>query len=140
MSFLPQKNTAENAGSSGISRIVSRMIPVMALLNVCVFLLTLFGGFSLDMLLGFAVGFAYLVWCYRYLARTVEKAVGLDVKKAKRLMLSCYCVRYGGMFALCFVGYWFGIFSPLGIAVPQLYPRIVLSADALIGKNYFGKD
>lgn len=140
MSFSPQKNKAENAGSYGISKIVSRMIPVMAVINVCVFLLTLFGGFRLDMLVGFAVGFAYLVWCYRYLAKTVEKAVELDVKKAKRLMLSCYCARYGGMFVLCFVGYMSGLFSPIGIAVPQLYPRIVLSADAISGKNYFGKD
>lgn len=121
-------------------KLLRKMIPPMFVLNVAAFLITLFWGFDVKDLVGFTVGFVYMVACYYYLARTIEKAVETNVKKAKRMMMSCYAVRFAGLFVICFIAFEFGIYSVVGVVIPQLYPRIVLSFDALLGINYFGKD
>ncbi len=130
----------KDGNSSEIARLIRKMIPVMLVMNVVAFLVTLFWGFDIRNLVGFAVGFVYMVWCYSYLGRTVERAVEQTVKKAKGMMYACYGVRFAGLFLLCFLGFEFKLYSVVGIILPQLYPRILLSADALSGKNYFGKD
>lgn len=121
-------------------RLLRKMVPPMFALNVAAFLITLFRGFDVKDLIGFTVGFVYMVACYYYLAKTIEKAVETNVKKAKRMMMSCYAARFSGLFILCFIAFQFKIYSVVGVIIPQLYPRIVLSFDALSGKNYFGKD
>lgn len=125
---------------SEIAVLFRKLVPVMMIVNIAFFLLTLIWGFDIKNLIGFTIGFVYMVWCYYYLGRTIDAAVEMTVKKAKRAMAICYAVRFAGLFILCFVAFQFKLYSAVGIIIPQFYPKIVLSADALIGKNYFGKD
>ena len=104
------------------------MLIPMAVMTVVCYAFTLIWGFDVPTLIGFAVGYGYVVVCYEYLAYSCEKAVELDVKKGKRTMLTCFAVRYAGLFALSAAAMLTGCMNVIGILVPQFYPRIVLTA------------
>lgn len=130
----------ENTGTNEIRSLYKKMLFPMFVLNVLVFLLTLISGFSWRNVTGFTIGYIYMAWCLWYLGETIVRAVEMNVKKARHTMLSCYVVRFAGLFALCFAAFEFKLFSVAGILLPQLYPKAVLSFDAITGKNYFRKD
>ena len=119
-------NTAKTENSD-IRVLLKKMLPWGAVLNVVCWCITLIWGFSFSSLLGFIVGFVYVCFCYVYLGNTCEKAVKLDVSKAKRLMLKCYIFRYLGLFALCALSMLTGYLNVVGILLPQFYPRIILT-------------
>ena len=73
-----------------------------------------------------AVCWGYMCLCMYYLGVTCEKAVELEDKKAKRTMLGCYMTRYGVLFVLCAGAMLTKAVSPVGILLPQFYPRIIL--------------
>ena len=100
---------------------------------------TLLWGFDITQLAGFALGWGYMCLCMYYLGVTCEKAVELvgmaecvnilmelEGKKAKRTMLGCYMTRYGVLFVLCAGAMLTKAVSPVGILLPQFYPRIIL--------------
>lgn len=120
--------------------VLKKLVIAMALINVLFYGLSLFWGFDLKTLLGFIVGYVYVNVCYFYLAYTVEKCVDMNVKRAKRLMLVCYVVRYTGLFLLCFVAMQFKIFNVIGIIIPQLYPRIAFGIIQFIERKTARKD
>lgn len=110
--------------------VVSMLLPmgIMSAVSWCV---TLIWGFDIPTLAGFAVGYGYVVLCYFYLASSCEKAVELDVQKGKRTMLTCFFVRFAGLFALsafAMLTHWLNV---IGILMPQFFPRIVLTAKEL---------
>lgn len=118
-----------------ISRIVKKLLPKMAVLTIICFCFTLIWGFKLENLTGFLVGYVYVCWCYYYLGKTCERAVELDVVKAKRLMMRCYLIRYGGLFVLCALAMVTGTLNFTGILLPQFYPRIILTIMQFCGKD-----
>ena len=111
---------------TSVKILLFRMIKVMAVINVIFYLLSLIFGFNLKTLLGFLVGFLYVCLCYVYVARTVENAVEMTKDKAKRSVISCYIIRYVGLFLLCFFAMEFKIFNVVGIIIPQFYPKMAL--------------
>ncbi|MBR1384521.1 MAG: hypothetical protein IJ555_12045 [Ruminococcus sp.] len=131
----------ESRGSDTVSLapLVGRLCRAMVCAGAVCFLFTLFWGFELRNLLGFAVGTANACGGMIYLSKTVERAVELDTKRAKRLMLTCYGTRLAILTLLCAFALSTGILSAVGIIVPQLYPRILLSFDRLLGIDHFGK-
>lgn len=90
-------------------------------------LFTLIWGFRLNMLLGFIAGYFYMCGCTAYLGYVCEKAVTLDKKKASRSVTSCYMIRFFGMFIICAVGMFSGKLAFVGVVLPQLFPKIILS-------------
>ena len=144
--LCPERNSAMilSAGrendSAGLLPIVGRLSRAMLIASAVCFLFTLFWGFEVRNLVGFAVGGVNACLGLRYLAVTVNRAVDCDVKRAKRLMLSCYGVRLAVLTALCAAGFLTGYISVVGILVPQLFPRILLMFDHFLGLNHFGKE
>lgn len=126
--------------SAGLLPIVGRLSRAMAVAGAVCFLFTLFWGFEWRNLIGFSVGTVNACLGLRFLAVTVNKAVECDVKRAKRLMLGCYGIRLAVLTALCAAGFFTGYISVVGIIVPQLFPRILLSFDHFLGINHFGKE
>lgn len=126
--------------SAGLLPIVGRLSRAMLIASGVCFLFTLIWGFEVRNLIGFAVGGVNACLGLRYLAVTVNRAVDCDVRRAKRLMLSCYGVRLAVLTVLCAVGYLTGYMSVVGIVVPQLFPRILLMFDHFLGLDHFGKD
>ena len=112
---------------STLRKLVGDMIVPMAVMTAVCWAFTLIWGFKLSNLAGFAVGFAYVWVCYEYLARSCERAVELDVPRAKRVMLVCYLVRFAGLFALCAAAMLTGYINVAGVLVPQFFPRIILT-------------
>ena len=126
-----------NNDSAGLMPIVGKLSRAMMAASLVCFLFTLFFGFEWRNLIGFAVGGINACLGMRYLAATVNKAVECDVKRAKRLMMSCYGIRLAVLTALCAAGFFTGYISVVGIIVPQLFPRILLTFDNLLGIHYF---
>ena len=115
-------------GKSPLRELVCSMLVPMAVMTLVCYGVTLFWGCDVPTLIGFAVGYGYVVACYFYLASSCEKAVELDVKKGKRVILTCFFVRFAGLFALCAGSMLTGYVNVIGVLVPQFYPRIVLTA------------
>ena len=113
---------------SPLRELVHSMLLPMAVMTVVCWAVTLIWGFDVPTLIGFAIGYVYVVVCYEYLAWSCEKAVELDVRKGKRVMLTCYMVRYAGLFALSAAAMLTGYVNVIGVLVPQFYPRIILTA------------
>ena len=133
-------NTAKenpSGGNTGLAPIVGRLCRAMLCASAVCFLFTLFWGFEWRNLFGFAVGGANACAGMIYLSKTVEKAVECDQKRAKRMMLSCYGIRLAVLTALCAVSVLTGVISVVGIIMPQLFPRILLTADHFLGINHF---
>ncbi len=122
-----------------LSPIVGKLCAAMAAAGAVCFLFTLITGFEWRNLFGFSVGTANACGGMLYLAKTVERAVECSPKRAKRLMLSCYGIRLAVLTALCAVGAFTGVLSIVGIIVPQLFPRILLGFDRLLGIDHFTK-
>lgn len=127
----------QSSSSAELMPLVGKLIRAMAAASIVCFLFTLIWGFEWRNLIGFAVGGANACAGMRYLAVTCEKAVECDHKRAKRMMLSCYGVRLTVLTALCAAGFFTGMISVVGLIVPQLFPRILLTFDKLLGINYF---
>lgn len=131
----------ESRGSDTVSLapLAGSLCKAMACAGAVCFMFTLFWGFEWRNLLGFAVGTANACGGIVYLSKTVERAVECDTKRAKRLMLTCYGTRLAVLTLLCAFALTTGLLSAVGIIVPQLFPRILLSFDRLLGINHFGK-
>ncbi len=126
---------------SGTGKIVTKMLPAMFLMSAAAFgVYTLACGFGFGSLAGFLLGFVYVSFCMYYLSATVERAVDMEKKRAEKSMLRCYLLRAAGLFLLCFAGYSTGLFDPITVLPAQFFPRLTLSADALLGINHFGKE
>ncbi|MGN0602027.1 MAG: ATP synthase subunit I [Oscillospiraceae bacterium] len=137
---LKQNLCDDNTAKSSLKPLLVKMILIMAVINVLFYSLSLVWGFELSMLLGFAIGYIYVALCYIYVAKTVENAVEMSEKKAKRTVITCYAVRYAGLFLLCFVAAEFKFFSIIGIVIPQFYPKMALGIIAFWESKSMGKD
>lgn len=101
-----------------------------ALLSAAAFAVSLIiWGFDISMLIGLFAGWVYVSVGYCYLADTVCKAAQMQasqLKKAKRAVRSCYLMRFLGLFMLCWLGFETELIDPVGILLPQFFPRPIL--------------
>ena len=111
----------------GIKPLLKKLFPRMILINIPVWLITLFWGFDLTMMVGLAVGTAYSVACCIYLWKSIMRAVECSQGKAKAVMMSCYLVRFLGMGVLGYFALSFNFMNFVGFMLPQFYPRIILT-------------
>lgn len=116
------------------------MVPGLLVLTVIAFLISLFWGFRLSVLIGFLVGFVYVVLSYFYMAETIFRAVRQSKKKAQRMMFFCYLSRYIMLILLCLIAVKTKLFSVFGVLIPQLFPRIVLTLGNFIERKAVKND
>lgn len=139
ISFTQQK-CSKQSRNSYLKPVLKKLLLVMAILNLLFYCLSLCWGFNLKTMLGFVVGFIYVSICYIYIAHTVENAVNMTEKRAKRSMIVCYTVRNTGLFLICFFAMEFKIFNIIGIIIPQFYPRMAFGLMAFGERKSLGKD
>lgn len=120
-------STNEKNPKDTISPLIKKMYPFIILANIPVWLLSLIWGFDVSMIIGLVVGTAYCILAQIYLGKTINYAVKFNEIKAKRLMISCYLLRFLGLGILCYLAVEFEFMNFVGILIPQLYPRIVLT-------------
>ncbi|MBR1765327.1 MAG: hypothetical protein IJ746_08035 [Ruminococcus sp.] len=128
----------DGSDSTQLMRGVKRLCLAMAAAGVLCFLFTLLWGFEWRNLWGFLVGTAYACGCMRWLAGASQRAVrSMNTAKAKRIMRGCYAARMSILVLLCAAAMLSGLMSPVGIIVPQLFPRILLSGARFAGRDFF---
>lgn len=107
----------------------------MAIINVIVFLVSLFWGFRLPMLLGLLSGYIYMCWNLFYLGYTISNGISKTQGKAKKYMQSNYILRYIVLGILAGVTFKVDFISSLGFFIPLFYPKIVLGFNILRGRR-----
>ncbi|MCR5022457.1 hypothetical protein [Ruminococcus sp.] len=106
-----------------------------AVLTVLCFAVTLFWGFKASQLLGFVLGYGFMCAQFEYFGRSCESAVKLDRKSAVRKMRICYAIRCTALVILSCATAYTGIANFTGILIPQLFPKIILTADQFFGRK-----
>ncbi len=130
--------SSNNKGTNDtITPLIKKMYPYVILMNIPVWLISLLWGFELSMIVGLVVGTVYCILAYIYLGKTINYAVNFGEIKAKRLMLSCYIIRFIGLGILGFLALKFSFMNFFGVLIPQFYPRIVLTFMGFSKKNKF---
>lgn len=109
-----------------LRKILRDMIPGLFVLTVSAFSVSLFRGFRLSVLLGFLIGFIFVILSYFYMAETISRAVKRNKKTAQRMMFGCYLLRYIVLLLICAIAFKTEVFNVFGVLIPQLFPRIVL--------------
>ena len=112
--------------NTSLRRIYFNMIPGLFVLTALAFMVSLFWGFKLSVLLGFLIGFIYVVLSYFYMAETIERAVRRSKKTAQRMITGCYFIRYFILILICAAAFKTEFFNVFCVLIPQLFPRIVL--------------
>lgn len=121
---------------SGIGELTLSLIPKMAVMTVVCLCISLILTRDWRDITGFAVGLVYAVFCLVYLARTCGEAASCgDIRRAKAMMVRCYVLRFFGLFILGAVSLWFEFMSFVGILLPQLFPKILLSVSQHLRKK-----
>ena len=110
-----------------LRNILREMIPGLLVLTFISFLVSLFWGFKLPVLIGFLVGLVYVVLSYYYLSETIYHAVNRSKKTAQRMMFICYLSRYLILVLLCLFSVKVKFINVFAVLIPQLFPRLVLT-------------
>ncbi len=109
-----------------LRKMLREMIPALSILTFIAFLISLFWGFRLSVLIGFALGFIYVVLSYYFLSETIYRSVKQSKKNAQRMMFFCYLLRYLILVILCLVAAITKFINVFALLVPQFFPRLVL--------------
>ena len=110
-----------------LRNILREMILGLLVLTFISFLVSLFWGFKLPVLIGFLVGLVYVVLSYYYLSETICLAVKRSKKTAQRMMFICYLSRYLILVLLCLIAVKVKFINVFAVLIPQLFPRLVLT-------------
>lgn len=106
-----------------------------AVLTVLCFAVTLIWGFKAAQLLGFGLGYGFMCAQFEYFGRCCESAVRLDRKSAVRKMRVCYAARMSALAILSCIAAYTGFANFTGILIPQLFPKMILTADHFVGRK-----
>lgn len=121
------KNIRQLFKSSPMSRELSAIVCMGGALTAAAFLISLIINPDFSMFAGLFIGWGCMAVCYIYLANTVNAISQMkDVRKAKRKMRICYMARFALLFALCFIGFETSLYNPLGVLIPQFFPKFIL--------------
>lgn len=114
--------------------LLKNVFPIILVMYVISIGVTFFFGLRIDWIIGLTIGFIYLILSNIYLARVMNSAIDRPEKSAKRLMTSCYLIRYIFLLGLGVIAYFAGFINIFAIFIPQFYLRI-----ALLINNFFEK-
>lgn len=118
-------------GHSPMKRELRAIIIGSAIVSAAFFAVNLIlCGFEADMLLGLVTGWIFLIICELFLAWEICRCAELkisQIRKGKRIIRSCYFLRFFGLFLLCWLGFESNAYNPVGILIPQFTPRIIVT-------------
>lgn len=131
-----KEDTALSGKETSVTRpLLNRIYKWGAVMTVICFAVTLIWGFRLSQLLGFGLGYGFMCAQFEYFGRCCEEAVKLDRKAAVRKMRVCYGLRMSALILLSCAAAYTGFANFTGILIPQLFPRMILTADHFIGRK-----
>ena len=130
-----REDTALSGGGSVIKPLLSMICRWGAVMTAFCFAVTLLWGFKFSQLLGFGIGYAFMCGQYLYFGRCCETAVTLDRKAAVRKMRTCYALRMSALVLISCAAAYTGLANFTGVLIPQLFPRMILTADHFIGRK-----
>ncbi|MBQ1431840.1 MAG: ATP synthase subunit I [Ruminococcus sp.] len=120
---------------SVIAPLLGRIYLWGGVLTAVCFCITLIWGFDVRQLFGFGIGYGFMCLQFWYFGYCCENAVTMDRKGAVRSMRVCYAVRMAAMVILSCGAAYTGFVNFTGILIPQLFPKIILTADHFIGRK-----
>lgn len=103
---------------------------ILSVLMHVVFLLL--KNWSYTVILGNLLSLAVAILNFLFLGITVQKAVTLDEKEARKLMRSSQTLRNAAMFVLVVIGVVAPCFNTISVIVPLFFPRIAMLFRPLI--------
>ncbi len=83
-------------------------------------------------ILGNLLSYAIAVLNFYFMGLTVQKAVSMDEKEARKLMKSSQGFRNAGIFLAVVIGVVAPCFNTVAVIVPVFFPRIAISFRPLI--------
>ena len=89
-------------------------------------------NWSYTVILGNLLSLAVAILNFLFLGITVQKAVTLDEKEARKLMRSSQTLRNAAMFVLVVIGVVAPCFNTISVIVPLFFPRIAMLFRPLI--------
>lgn len=125
-------NLKENHLRKYINKLIVKMLILLAvtaaLSAVCL-------GLDFKVFAGLAVGFVIMLLCAYFMTDIMFISVNYKRDKAKRLIVSCYIIRYALIFGVCAAGYFTKALNPFAVIVPQFYLRIAIHLDSILDKG-----
>ncbi|MFA5658767.1 MAG: ATP synthase subunit I [Oscillospiraceae bacterium] len=118
--------------SPGIKAELKPMLIGMVILNAAVSAVTLIFGFNPPMLIGLAVGCAFMCGNMLYLGFTVSRAVEMTVGRSKKVVVINYLLRYSILGLIVFLAYQTKYINALGIFIPLFYPKPVYAFNRFV--------
>lgn len=117
------------------------IMPKALIADLIVFVAALpFYGFTAGVPLGLLLGTSAMTANFLLLGYSAERAVEKPSQKsAQRYMFSFYLIRLTVMGAALVLGFNCGLFNPVAVFLPLLWPKIIYTADAAI-KHFKNKD
>ena len=78
-------------------------------------------------ILGNLLSYALAVLNFYFMGLTVQKAVSMDEKDAKKLMKSSQGLRNAGIFLIVVIGVVASCFNTAAVIIPVFFPRVAVS-------------
>ncbi len=89
-------------------------------------------------LLGNVLGVIAAVGNFFLMGLTVQRAVKLEEKEAKKLMKSSQALRNFGLFVIGMIGVLLSVFNTVAVLVPLFFPRFAILLKPFVDKEYKG--
>ncbi len=119
-----------------ITRELKFLLPRALILDAALYLITLIAyGSGLKIPLGLLAGTAVMSLNFIILGKSSELAVELPVGRAKGLMFGSYLLRLFIVGLLFYAGVKLPQMDLIAAAVPQLYPKLAYTFNAMIKKK-----
>ena len=115
------------------TRFIAAVVLILSGLMQVVFLAL--GAWNYTVLLGTLWGMLLAVGNFFFMARTVEKAVGLDPKDVKKKVQSSLQLRLLGLVLGCVIGGIVPFMHTIAVLVPQFFPRIGVAVRGMMLKG-----
>lgn len=115
------------------TRFIAAVVLILSALMQVVFLIL--GKWDYTVILGNLLGAALAVGNFFLMALTVQKAIGLEEKDAKKKLQLSQQLRLIMMLVVCVIGGALSCFNTLAVLIPQFFPRIGVSIRGLTLKN-----
>lgn len=122
--------------SAMIKRELKFLLPRAAVFDIVVYLISLpVYKLGAEVPLGLLAGTAVMLLNFIILGMSAERAVERSVSSAKRLMFGSYLLRLTITGVLFFAGVKLPQINLFAAAIPQLYPKVAYTLDAMIKRK-----
>ena len=114
---------------------IKQLVTGMFIVNLIVFIVSLFWGLNLSFLLGLIIGLLFSCWNMGYLGYTISKSIVKSQNKAKRYMAFNYMFRYSVFVIIFVISIYTKYINTVAVLLPLFYPRFVLGFNLFFNRK-----